>query len=152
MAHADMRAEMTPKLIDGLYVEAMVLADEARSYFDRGARDDRLTLDPADRVGFSCESLKVTTRLMHVIAWLLTQRAVAAGELSQVQAGEHERRLGAASDSDTALVARLPEHAVDLIRASEDLYDRIRRLESGTLNGPAVSPARNLLSRLERSL
>jgi regulator of CtrA degradation len=34
--------------------------DEARSYFDTG-RDDRLSLDPIDRVGFSCESLKVTT-------------------------------------------------------------------------------------------
>ena len=64
--------QLTPKLIDGLYVEAMVLADEARSYFDTGGRDDRLALDPLDRVGFSCESLKVTTRLMHVIAWLLT--------------------------------------------------------------------------------
>ena len=63
-----------------------MLADEARSYFDTGGRDDRLSLDPLDRVGFSCESLKVTTRLMHVIAWLLTQRAVAAGELSRAQA------------------------------------------------------------------
>ena len=79
--------QLTPKLIDGLYVEAMVLADEARSYFDTLGRDDRLALDPLDRVGFSCESLKVTTRLMHVIAWLLTQRAVAAGELSRGEAG-----------------------------------------------------------------
>ncbi|HKR24216.1 MAG TPA: DUF1465 family protein, partial [Allosphingosinicella sp.] len=45
--------QLTPKLIDGLYVEAMVLADEARSYFDTQGRDDRLALDPKDRVGFS---------------------------------------------------------------------------------------------------
>ena len=80
MPEDDARAELTPKLVDSLYVEAMVLADEARSYFDSAARDDRMELDPVDRVGFSCESLKVTTRLMHVIAWLLTQRAVTAGE------------------------------------------------------------------------
>src|ERR1044072_265029 len=97
--------QITPKLIDGLYVEAMVLADEARSYFDLAGRDDRLTLDPVDRARFSCESLKVTTRLMHVIAWLLTQRAVAAGELSQAQAGAAERRLGAAAGNDPTLVA-----------------------------------------------
>ncbi len=145
-------AELTPKLIDGLYVEAMVLADEARAYFDRTARDDRLTLDPGDRVGFSCESLKVTTRLMHVIAWLLTQRAVAAGELSRLQATESDRRLGEASDSDFELVRRLPDHAVDLIRASEELYDRVRRLDNGAFAAPAGSPARSLLSRLERSL
>ena len=68
------------KMIDSLYVEAMVLADEARGYFDQGARVEREALDPLGRVTFSCESLKVTTRLMHVIAWLLTQRAVDSGD------------------------------------------------------------------------
>ena len=149
----DASAGLTPKLVDSLYVEAMVLADEARSYFDSAARDDRLQLEPADRVGFACESLKVTTRLMHVIAWLLTQKAVAAGELSRGQAGEEERRLGAAPLSDETLLTRLPQSAVDLIRASEELYERLRRLDEGSFgDGPPGSPARSLLSRLERSL
>jgi regulator of CtrA degradation len=146
------RGQMTPKLVDGLYVEAMVLADEARSYFDTLGRDDRLALDPIDRVGFSCESLKVTTRLMHVIAWLLTQRAVAAGELSRDQAGAEERRLGPAADTDMALLARLPVVAAELIRSSEELYDRVRRLDRGSFaENEAGSPARSLLSRLQRS-
>jgi regulator of CtrA degradation len=145
--------ELTAKLVDSLYVEAMVLADEARSYFDCAARDDRLALDPVDRVGFSCESLKVTTRLMHVIAWLLTQRAVAAGELTRVQAGETDRRLGPAPASDEALLPRLPEPAAEIIRASEELFERVRRFDEGSFGGgPAASPARSLLSRLERSL
>jgi regulator of CtrA degradation len=144
--------QLTPKLIDGLYVEAMVLADEARSYFDTLGRDDRLLLDPLDRVGFSCESLKVTTRLMHVIAWLLTQRAVAAGELSRGDAGAPERRLGPAADTDLALLARLPEAAADLIRASEELYGRVSRLDQGAAaEEPMGSPARSLLGRLQRS-
>ncbi|MDQ8757998.1 DUF1465 family protein [Sphingosinicella sp. LHD-64] len=152
MADARAQTELTPKLIDGLYVEAMVLADEARSYFDTAARDDRLTLDPIDRVGFSCESLKVTTRLMHVIAWLLTQRAVATGELSRGEARTDERRLGTAADSDTALLPRLPNAAIELVRASEELYDRVRRLDLGVFTAPMGSPARSLMSRLERSL
>ena len=147
----NMDGQLTPKLIDGLYVEAMVLADEARSYFDTGGRDDRLALDPIDRVGFSCESLKVTTRLMHVIAWLLTQRAVGAGELSRTQAGTPERRLGTAADTDRDLLQRLPETAVDLIRASEELYGRVSRLDQGSFAEETVSPARSLLSRLQRS-
>jgi regulator of CtrA degradation len=148
----DQQGQLTPKLIDGLYVEAMVLADEARSYFDTGGRDDRLALEPLDRVGFSCESLKVTTRLMHVIAWLLTQRAVAAGELNRAQAGVAERRLGPAADTDEALAARLPEATLDLIRASEELYGRVSRLDQGSFaENPAGSPARSLLSRLQRS-
>ena len=40
-----------------------------------------MTLEPFARVGFACESLKVTTRIMHIVAWLLTQRAVESGEL-----------------------------------------------------------------------
>ena len=74
-------ARITSRLIDSLYTEAMLLADEARSYFDDAGRDDRSTLEPFVRVGFACESLKVTTRIMHIVAWLLTQRAIETGEL-----------------------------------------------------------------------
>ena len=153
MGNPALQGQLTPKLVDALYVEAMVLADEARSYFDTNGRDDRLSLDPVDRVGFSCESLKVTTRLMHVIAWLLTQRAVAAGELSPAQAGEAERRLGEAPQTDRDLFQRLPETAAGLVQASEDLYDRVSRIDSGQIaQEPGGSPARSLLSRLQRSL
>ena len=154
MALHDQQGQLTPKLIDGLYVEAMVLADEARSYFDSGGRDDRLALDPLDRVGFSCESLKVTTRLMHVIAWLLTQRAVRAGEISAAQALSPDRRLGEGPATDHLLVRNFPDSARTLIQQSEELFDRVRRLdivtsEPGRLDS---SPARSLMSRLERSL
>ncbi len=153
MADHDGGGQLTPKLVDALYVEAMVLADEARSYFDTAGRDDRLALDPIDRVGFSCESLKVTTRLMHVIAWLLTQRAVAAGELSRTQAGAAERRLGDAPATDADLFPRLPEAAAELVRSTEELYERVSRLDGGNFaEGAAGSPARSLLNRLQRSL
>lgn len=153
MGEAAIQGQLTPRLVDALYVEAMVLADEARSYFDTQGRDDRLALDPVDRVGFSCESLKVTTRLMHVIAWLLTQRAVAAGELSRAQAGESERRLGEAAATDRDLYPRLPAAAAELVRASEELYERVGRIDAGqSPEEPAGSPARSLLSRLQRSL
>jgi regulator of CtrA degradation len=146
-------AHLTPKLVDSLYVEAMVLADEARSYFDVQAEEDRETLDPFVRVGFACESLRVTTRLMHVIAWLLTQRAVAAGEISAAEARTPDRRLGEAPESDHLLARSFPETARMLIQSSEDLYNRVRRLDRvTTLADPAFSPARTLMSRLERSL
>ena len=150
----EFQAQLTPKLVDALYVEAMVLADEARSYFDTIGRDDRLSLDPIDRVGFSCESLKVTTRLMHVIAWLLTQRAVEAGEISRRQARSPARRLGEAPETDETLLAKLPRAAIDLIDSSRDLYARVKRLDDGGTGEtaePAPSPARSLMSRLERS-
>ena len=147
------RAALTPRLIDSLYVEAMLLADEARAYFDKHGRDERMSLDPLVRVGFSCESLKVTTRLMHIIAWLLTQRAVAAGELTSEQARNPERQLGEAVESDEEVLEKLPQSALDLIRSSRDLYDRVRRIEEGnSADQPPQSPARSLLSRLQRSI
>jgi regulator of CtrA degradation len=145
--------QLTPRLVDSLYTEAMLLADEARAYFDRHGREDRESLDPLLRVGFSCESLKVTTRLMHVVAWLLTQRAVEAGEISRAHARKPARRLGDAPESDSALLARLPAAAQSLIEASRDLYARVQRIDaSGVAPEPQASPARSLLSRLERSL
>lgn len=148
MAHS--ADPMTTRLVDALYTEAMLLADEARSYFEDAGRVDRAGLDPLTRVGFSCESLKVTTRLMHVIAWLLTRRALASGE--QPGAGRGARRLGKATDSDPELLERLPDAGRTLIAASCDLYARVRRLEETGAGDPGPGPARALMSRLERSL
>jgi regulator of CtrA degradation len=114
--------EITPKLVDGLYTEAMLLADEARSYFDS---DRARRISPAEvAVAFSCESLKVTTRLMHVIAWLLNQRAMRAGELEAASVEE----LGYAPATDSYWVDELPAEARALILASEDLYYRVQRI------------------------
>ncbi|MDQ2878088.1 MAG: DUF1465 family protein [Pseudomonadota bacterium] len=141
------------RLIDTLYVDAMVLADEARSYFDEGGRADREALDPMARVSFSCESLKVTTRLMHIIAWLLTQRAVDAGEMPRRDALDPSRRLGAAPVSDGTAVARMPRHARQLIDSSAELYRRVARLDNAQAGELTVeSPARSMLDRLAMAL
>ncbi|OQW43440.1 MAG: hypothetical protein A4S12_04980 [Proteobacteria bacterium SG_bin5] len=141
-----------PRLVSQLYTEAMLLADEARGYFDEGGRAEREALEPMARVAFSCESLKVTTRLMHVIAWLLTQRAVAAGELALADARAPSRRLGAAPYSDASALAAMPPRARALIDGSIALFRRTARLDA-TLDaslddGPAPSPARDMIERL----
>lgn len=146
-------ARITPRLIDSLYTEAMLLADEARAYFDETGRDDRQTLEPFARVGFACESLKVTTRIMHIVAWLLTQKALETGEIKSADGRRPERRLGHANDSDPLVIAQLPESAVRLINSSADLYSRIKRLDEGQMiDEPVQSPARALMGRLERDL
>jgi regulator of CtrA degradation len=143
---------LASRLIDGLYMETMVLADEARSYFDDMGRVARDSLSPLDRVVFSCESLKVTTRLMHVIAWLLTQKAIDAGELAADAARAPSRRLGAAVVSDDIALAKIPDDARSLVAASVDLYRRVERLDQNLdYAGPAPSPARSLINKLERA-
>ncbi|WP_343519216.1 DUF1465 family protein [Sphingomonas sp.] len=146
-------AQIHQRLIDSLYTEAMLLADEARAYFDEMGRDERDTLDAMTRVVFSCESLKVTTRLMHVIAWLLTQRAVNAGEIALGDALDPSRRLGTAPETDRASFDAMPLAAQGLIAASQDLYRRVARIDSThDHDAPVpVSPARRMLDRLSHA-
>src|SRR5947208_11343080 len=137
-----MQARITSRLIDSLYTEAMLLADEARSYFDDAGRDERASLEPFARVGFACESLKVTTRIMHIVAWLLTQRAIESGEIPGRDGRRPERRLGHAQETDSLVFSTLPPAAQKLIGASTDLYARVKRLDEGGLETDAPqSPA-----------
>ncbi len=128
------------RLVDSLYVEAMVMADEARAYFDRPGAADREALEPMTRIVFSCESLKVTTRLMHVIAWLLGQRAWQRGEISAEILREDRFSLGEAASTDAASIAHFPFAARALIEGSGDLYDRVKRLEARLWEGQATTP------------
>jgi len=147
------QVHITSRLIDSLYTEAMVLADEARAYFDDCGRDERQVLEPFARVGFACESLRVTTRIMHIVAWLLTQRAIESGEIALPEGRRPERRLGFAQESDPEVVAQLPAEAQRLINSSSDLYARVKRIDEGRSEPEAVvSPARALMGRLERRL
>lgn len=128
--------ELTPKLLDSLYTEAMVLADEARYYFDRDQMEGNMS--PEISVAFSCESLKVTTRLMHSIAWLLNQKAVRAGEVPYEEGVFYE--LGYAPASDAFQVQRFPNEAQSLIAASEDLYYRLHRFNGKMQDTVVATP------------
>lgn len=137
------------RLVDTLYVESMLLADEARGYFDDAGKRDRDALQPLARVTFSCESMKVTTRLMHVIAWLLTQRAVIAGEICSAEALDPSRRLGEGPATEKETFVLLPDSAKVLVAASIDLHARVARFDQ-TQAGPtlAVSPVQVMQQRL----
>ncbi len=148
------QSEITPKLVEGLYLEAMGLADSARRYFDVEGADDRAALSPLARVTFSCESLKVTTRLMHVVAWLMVRKAVEAGELTAEEAANPQRRLGRAADiGGEVRMDVLPKRAKTLIDGSIDLYERVKRLDAqlGGDGVPGDAGARALMDRLRAS-
>lgn len=149
MTNAGPESLLQHRLIDALYSEAMLLADEARDYFDEGGRTERDMLDPSARVRFSCESLRVTTRLMHVIAWFLVQRAVRAGELAACDALDPARRLGEAPATDQVVIDALPTRAQYLIQSSIDLHRRVALLDLAQ-DAPIVnaSPALSMQHRL----
>jgi regulator of CtrA degradation len=160
MMRAMSESAITPKVIDDLYQEAMRLAEQTRDYFDHVGQRERQRLAPMDRVVFSCESLKITTRLMHVISWLLVRKAVFAGEISPEAACTPERSLGRATATpmdDKARLGKLPRGTLALIKQSQALYERLLRLDA-QLNQAAsdtaheAGPARALMRRLEGSL
>ena len=125
----DMQEVFTARLVNALYVDAMILADEARSYFERENDPEITALTPSQRVDMSCESLRVTTRLMHSIAWLLNQKAYFAGEISLQQLRGNGRALGKSQPGNSDIIETLPIEARALVSASEQLYNRIARLE-----------------------
>lgn len=143
------RFGLTERLVESLHTEAMVLADEARAYFDESGRAERDLLPAHDRVLFSCESLKVTTRLMYVVAWLLSRKVTGL----RTPLTQPLRPLADPIDSNADEIASLPATAQHLIRATCDLQERVRRLEGEMARGAdGDSPARSLLGHLERAL
>lgn len=139
-------------IIEALYTEALVLADDVRSVFALGTREPAPGEDATLRLALSTEGLKTTTRMMHVLAWLLNQRAFFSGELTEDQVRLHGT-LPSDRKSDPAALDALEPETCELIAETERLHQRIARLDEAWRSGfEMASPARAIHSRLERRL
>ena len=136
--------------VENLYVEAMLLADEAHAAFAAQRDLGSVRGNAAAQIGLACESLKTTTRLMHVIAWLLHRRAMFAGDPG---AGPNDSaaRIGAPVAADWNVCEGFDASIRRIIAASERLFERVAVLEAGWA-APAVTPVQALLARLEARL
>ncbi len=122
-----------PAFFGRTFDETLALTREARDYLrDYGEEESReLAVEVA--AYFSVETMRLTSRLTNMMAWLLVQRAVHQGELTREEFRDDDSwRLGGAevclqeSDVDIEL---LPPYLSDLLRRSERLYSRIARLD-----------------------
>lgn len=139
-------------IIEALYTEALVLADDVRAVFALGTREPEIGEDTGVRIALSTEGLKTTTRMMHILAWLLNQRAFFSGELSERQVKLHGT-LPPDRKADPAALALLEPETRELIDETERLHQRIARLDEAWRGGfEMASPARAIHSRLERRL
>ena len=123
----DMSRTLHEQVVEDLYAEALLLADEARAAFDIRNESSRSETADAVRIALSIEGLRTTTRVMHVLAWLLNQRAFYSGELSESQL----RRYGSLGDerpSDPKSLALLEPATRALIRETERLHARVERI------------------------
>ncbi|MEX0343024.1 MAG: DUF1465 family protein [Erythrobacter sp.] len=122
------RRDINEEIIEELYSAALVLADDARAAFDLRAHDNVSEAGDLTRVALSIEGLRTTTRVMHVLAWLLNQRAYLAGELSELQI-ERCGALPEEREADADNLARLEPETRALIEESERLHARVARLD-----------------------
>lgn len=137
--------------VENLYVEAMLLADEAHSAFAAQRDLGRVGGDGLLQISLACESLKTTTRLMHVIAWLLHRRAMFAGDPG---AGPQDSaaRIGEPVAADWGVCAGFDASVCRVIAASERLFERIAQIEAGWEAPRSLPPVQQLLAQLEARL
>ena len=133
-------ASINPRIVEGLYCEALVLSDEVRAAFADPARLDGAPDVDLAKVALSCEALRTTTRMMHAVAWLLNHRAFFAGELSEFQL----RRYGKLADFPEAEPQRLTLIDAEtraLIQSTERFHARLKRLDNGWRDRETAAPS-----------
>ncbi|MDH3230817.1 MAG: DUF1465 family protein [Alphaproteobacteria bacterium] len=125
-------AAESPLYFRGTYEEAFDLLVEARNYVEHRVPAFRYSEDPPDPVAMTTETMRLTSRLIQVMAWLMAQRALQDGEIAEAEFVEDRYRLEghdvclrrAIEDMDD-----LPEGLNDLMSRSYELYNRIMRLD-----------------------
>ena len=142
---------INPRIVEGLYCEALVLSDEVRAAFDLSGRIEATgTNEDAARIALSCEALRTTTRMMHAVAWLLNHRAFFMGELSQFQLRRYGRLAPDFPSADPERMILIATETRELITATEHFYARLLRLDRGWREAEATQP--RALDRLRERL
>ena len=144
-----------------LFREGMQLVEETASYLDGPGRAESKGLSRAASLIYATESMRLTTRLMQLASWLLLQRAVNEGEMTQAQAGLEKAKVkidGPSSNRGGPGWDEVPEILRNLVERSQRLQERIRRLddaiyaeESRVEETPAPNPVGEQLGLLSRA-
>ncbi len=114
------------------YDEAVDLVEAARSYLKVLEPIDRKTLAAPDRLRLCSETMRMTARLTQIMAWLLSQRAVHAGEITRAEALSDQQALtdvAVCMTQDEQAWRGLPQRLVNLLDKSHRLYVRVARLD-----------------------
>lgn len=118
---------------DKTYDEALALTQQAHAYLSEIHHNNVRTGTPVDDLRLRCEAFRLSTRLMQVMAWLLNQRAIHAGELSAEEVSEGaEYRLGSANvcrDDSQHQHPAIPAGPSEMLDRSLNLYIRTERLD-----------------------
>lgn len=116
-----------------LFAEGIALVEEAAAYLDGPGRDESKALTRMPALAYANESMRLTTRLMQLASWLLIQRAVIEGEMTQSQATQQfaKVKLGEKDASfDPASLEGLPDRLHDLCHRSLRLQQRVMHIDA----------------------
>lgn len=135
--------QIGPRIVEGLYREALVLSDEVRYCFAPAKLDvPGAAGDDPSRIALSAEGLRATTRMTHALAWLLNHRAYFMDEISESHLRRQGRLAAALLACDNGHVTMLPRHVADLVARTVDFYQRLLRLdEAWRFTAPGTSAA-----------
>ncbi len=128
-------AALRPVFFRGTYDEAFDLLVEARNYvkYAMPMTPAARRGSPADPISLTMETMRLTTRLTQVMAWLMAQRAVLDGEIGEKEFSEEAcyRLEGQAVCLKRSIEAMedLPRGLLDLMERSYRLYSRVQRLD-----------------------
>ncbi len=145
--------DLNRTIVEDLYCDALMLADEVRSIFDLTPVQAASEEGDRRRLSLSIEGLRTTTRVMHVLAWLLNHRAYFSGELSEFQLTRHSK-LPADRPSDPENLAFLEPATRELVLESQKLHERIARLDAAwrARSNSQPSEIQNLHQRLDEAV
>lgn len=135
------------QILDRLYYEAIALSDAVREAFAPQQKNQKHLSRTLSNISFSnhvaeqhgeieelilsSEGLRTTTRMLHVIAWLLNQRAYLLGEISEQQLRQHGRLSPDTNPHDAECFQTLSPLHRTLVHATQDFYARLKRLDQG---------------------
>ena len=132
-----------------LFREGMGLVEETAAYLDGPGRADSRSLSRTSSLIYATESMRLTTRLMQLASWLLLQRAVNDGEMTQAQAGQEKSKVRI-DGPNTARSGpgwdEIPEALKSLVERSVRLQGRIRKLDAVIYGGEREDVAFNAVA------
>ncbi len=139
-----------------VFEEGMRLVEETADYLDGPGREAVRGLSRDDAMLYATESMRLTTRLMQLASWLLLQRAVGMGELSEQDARREQESMDLSAmvePPQEETLRRLPAELADLLNRTHDLHHRILRLDEAIRQrrAPAEAthhPLQGMLDRL----
>jgi len=124
---------VTDQHVEDTYREALALAERVQAYIAaRPSGGHAARGETADAV-YAAETLRLSTRVINVVAWTMTRKAVIDGEIDEAEARRPERRLGDAQvclDAPVGELSLLPQPVREMLDESKRLYERAARLQA----------------------